>query len=202
MAEDFNFLTQVPLFSRLDREELQSLIKRMHSHTFSSGEEIIKEGDQDRRLFVIVRGSVKVIKSRGQHNERHFATLGPRDYFGEMALMDDLVRSATVVAEEETEVLSLDQWDLHKEIARTPSIATELLKMLSQRIRALEKVVMDSLGGLLPICMHCKNIRDERGSWIRIEDYISDRSEADFTHGICPDCMRKLYPKHFKNEQH
>jgi hypothetical protein len=65
----------------------------------------------------------------------------------------------------------------------------------------MEKFVMNSLGGLLPICLNCKNIRDESGSWVRIEEYITDRSDADFTHGMCPDCMRKLYPKHFSQDR-
>ncbi len=57
-----------------------------------------------------------------------------------------------------------------------------------------------SLKGLLPICANCKKIRTEDGdaeiqkSWIDIESYISDRSDADFTHSICPKCMDELYP--------
>lgn len=48
------------------------------------------------------------------------------------------------------------------------------------------------LSGLLPICAWCKRIRDEKGQWEQLELYISDHSEADFTHGMCPDCARKL----------
>jgi hypothetical protein len=50
------------------------------------------------------------------------------------------------------------------------------------------------LSGLLPICASCKKIRDDKGYWGQIESYISDHSEAEFSHGICPDCMKKLYP--------
>lgn len=50
------------------------------------------------------------------------------------------------------------------------------------------------LRGLLPICASCKKIRDDKGYWNHLEVYIRDHSEADFTHGICPDCMKKLYP--------
>jgi PAS domain S-box-containing protein len=50
------------------------------------------------------------------------------------------------------------------------------------------------LRGLLPICSSCKNIRDERGSWQQIETYIRNRSEADFTHSVCPECAKLLYP--------
>ena len=50
------------------------------------------------------------------------------------------------------------------------------------------------LRGLLPICASCKSIRDTAGYWTQIEQYIEAHSDASFTHGICPDCARKLYP--------
>jgi PAS domain S-box-containing protein len=50
------------------------------------------------------------------------------------------------------------------------------------------------LSGLLPICVSCKNIRDDKGYWKRIESYIKEHSEAEFSHSICPDCAQKLYP--------
>ncbi|MBN1654396.1 MAG: PAS domain S-box protein [Deltaproteobacteria bacterium] len=51
-----------------------------------------------------------------------------------------------------------------------------------------------SLRGIFPICASCKRIRDDKGYWNQIESYIRDHSEAEFTHGICPECMRRLYP--------
>jgi PAS domain S-box-containing protein len=55
-----------------------------------------------------------------------------------------------------------------------------------------------SLSGLLPICASCKKIRDDKGYWSQVENYIQQHSEATFTHGICPDCMKKLYPDYVK----
>jgi hypothetical protein len=57
---------------------------------------------------------------------------------------------------------------------------------------ALDEV--KQLSGLLPICAWCKRIRDEGGNWEPIETYITVHSEADFTHGICPDCARRYHP--------
>jgi len=51
------------------------------------------------------------------------------------------------------------------------------------------------LSGMLPICASCKKIRDDKGYWTQIEAYIRDHSEAEFSHGICPECMKKLYPE-------
>jgi CheY-like chemotaxis protein len=57
---------------------------------------------------------------------------------------------------------------------------------------ALDKVKL--LSGLLPICAHCKNVRDDKGYWSQIEAYIDAHSEVRFSHGICPECVKKLYP--------
>jgi hypothetical protein len=54
------------------------------------------------------------------------------------------------------------------------------------------------LSGMLPICASCKKIRDDNGYWKQIETYISEHSEAQFSHSICPDCMEKLYPEIYR----
>jgi len=55
---------------------------------------------------------------------------------------------------------------------------------------------LHNLRGLLPICASCKKIRDKKGYWEKVEKYIEEHSDVDFTHGICPDCAVKLYPEH------
>ena len=71
-------------------------------------------------------------------------------------------------------------------------------KLIGELKEALAKV--KTLSGLIPICSSCKKIRDDKGYWGQIESYISDHSEAEFSHGICPDCMKKLYPDFADNE--
>lgn len=61
-----------------------------------------------------------------------------------------------------------------------------------EREKALSELKV--LTGMLPICASCKSIRDDQGCWSRIESYIKDHSEAEFSHGICPDCARRIYP--------
>ncbi|MDD5645027.1 MAG: hypothetical protein PHO00_06225, partial [bacterium] len=51
-----------------------------------------------------------------------------------------------------------------------------------------------TLRGLLPICSHCKKIRDDKGYWHQVEEYVGKHSEVAFSHGICPSCRKKLYP--------
>ena len=63
-------------------------------------------------------------------------------------------------------------------------------------VRELQKALSEvkQLSGLLPICSHCKKIRDDKGYWNQIEAYIGDRSEAMFSHSICQECAKKYYP--------
>ncbi|WP_155317081.1 hypothetical protein [Desulfosarcina alkanivorans] len=78
------------------------------------------------------------------------------------------------------------------------------------RVRKYEKVLLDKNGrlrkaldeiktlrGIIPICSHCNQIRDDEGIWKRIEEYVGAHSEARFSHGICPDCIRKYYPAEY-----
>ena len=57
------------------------------------------------------------------------------------------------------------------------------------------------LSGLLPICANCKKVRDDEGYWHDVAVYIHKHSEADFSHGICPDCLQELYPEFYRGEQ-
>ena len=72
----------------------------------------------------------------------------------------------------------------------------ELRRLNAELQAALAKVKI--LSGLLPICASCKKIRDDQGYWHQVEVYIRDHSEAEFSHGICPDCAQKLYPEFYR----
>jgi len=69
--------------------------------------------------------------------------------------------------------------------------------------RNLEKALSEikSLRGILPICAGCKRIRDDAGYWQQVEQYVQEHSEAEFSHSICPDCMKKLYPGYQTDEE-
>jgi len=75
-------------------------------------------------------------------------------------------------------------------------VNTELQTRNEQLQAALDKVKL--LSGLLPICSNCHRIRDDEDNWHDVAVYVRDHSEADFTHGICPPCARKLYPEFYK----
>ena len=69
----------------------------------------------------------------------------------------------------------------------------EQTRLIQELREALARV--KQLGGLLPICSSCKKIRDDQGYWNQIENYLKQHSEAEFTHGICPECAKRLYPE-------
>lgn len=70
-------------------------------------------------------------------------------------------------------------------------------RLVAELQRALSEV--KQLSGFLPICASCKKIRDDKGYWTQIESYISSHSEAQFSHGICPECVKKLYPEQYES---
>jgi PAS domain S-box-containing protein len=82
---------------------------------------------------------------------------------------------------------------ISKDITERKRIEKEREQLIQELTSALAKV--KTLSGLLPICANCKKIRDDHGYWTQIECYIRDHSMADFSHGLCPDCVDGLYPE-------
>jgi len=73
---------------------------------------------------------------------------------------------------------------------------TELRRLNAELQTALDNI--NTLQGLIPICAACKKVRDDEGFWQEVEVYVRDHTEAQFSHGLCPDCARRLYPDYFK----
>jgi Na+/melibiose symporter-like transporter len=87
---------------------------------------------------------------------------------------------------------------IQRDIAARKQAEEERELLIRELQEALAKVKM--LSGMLPICSSCKRIRDDQGYWQRIEEYIRDHSEAEFTHSVCQDCARKLYPELYEED--
>ncbi|MEN8614583.1 hypothetical protein ABFB09_04790 [Dehalogenimonas sp. THU2] len=99
-------------------------------------------------------------------------------------LLEDRVR-------DRTKELTQSNLALERDIVERRRVEAELREALAQ---------VKTLSGLLPICANCKQIRDDKGYWSSVEKYISTHSEAEFTHGICPECLGKLYPSYYGPE--
>ena len=78
------------------------------------------------------------------------------------------------------------------DVSERKKIEKEREELIAELRKAITEI--KQLRGILPICASCKKIRNDRGAWTQIESYISDHSEAEFSHGVCPDCAKKLFP--------
>ena len=194
-----DYLAKISIFSNFKQEDLQRLAQKSRYCFYEMGDVIINEGDRDGGLYILIEGSVDVVKGYRTQKSKRLRSLAAPCYFGEMALIDEMIRTATVVARGKVKALCLDQWDLHAEIEKYPSLAIELLRMLYRRFTALEKIMVESIGGFLPICSCCKKIRDDDGAWHSIEHYLMSYTEHEFSHGICPECRLELYPDVFES---
>ena len=86
---------------------------------------------------------------------------------------------------------------LRQELAERKRVEEHQERLIAQLREALSKI--KTLHGLLPICASCKKIRDDEGYWQDLDAYITDHTEAEFSHGLCPHCAKKLYPGIFKD---
>ena len=123
----------VPLFADLDKRELQGLASTMKERNFKAGHTIANEGQTGIGFFVIAEGTAKVTQGGEER-----ATLGPGDYFGEIALLDDGMRTASVVADSQLKAYGLTSWEFRPLVEGNATIAWKLLKTMAKRLREAE----------------------------------------------------------------
>ncbi|MCH8345686.1 MAG: cyclic nucleotide-binding domain-containing protein [Chloroflexi bacterium] len=136
-------LQKVPIFAGLDRRHLKQLSKLMVPRAFKAGAVIFKENDQAAGFFVIASGKVEVVRDADSDKPHPLATLGPGDFFGEMALFEGQARSATVSCLEDTELLAMTRWDFSAELTSNAEIAVAVLETVVRRLRELEARLTD-----------------------------------------------------------
>jgi len=133
-VEKVLFLKSAPLFSALDSEELAALADIALEKEFAPGEVIFEEGQPAHHLYFLARGKVEVFH-RDDSGEYPIATLGEEECFGEMAILDDETRSASIKALEPTQVLKIDRDSFRELITERPQISFAIFKILSNRLR-------------------------------------------------------------------
>jgi len=135
-------LRRIPLFQHMNYKELLGILGIARGRTFEKGQDIIREGDTGDELFVIFRGAVKVVK-----NGHELAVLRTGGHFGEMGLVDQAPRSATVVADDTTSAIAIDRDSLLKLMRRDSLLAVKLLwsfvQVLSERLRSTNEALAD-----------------------------------------------------------
>lgn len=133
------FLKRVSIFSGMTLEQIRVLTSHLEEQHFLPGEVIILEGDFSQELYILVSGRVRIVKDWSGVHERTLALLTQGDFFGEMAIFESAPRSATVVAEEEAELLVLSPDKFKQTIYQKPDMAFEIFRELSARLRRREE---------------------------------------------------------------
>ena len=131
------FLRRVRLFSELDDHTLREIANAAVEQGWERGQEIVRQGDTGVGAFIIRSGKVEVVQDHAGAAEK-IADLGAGDVFGEMALLDEFPRSATVRTLEPTTCLGITRWHFKGILESHPEIALRLLPMLTRRIRSAE----------------------------------------------------------------
>lgn len=136
--ENIEFLKNVPIFSELNDDTLIKLSQLGTLKSFEKDSIILSEQDAGSALFVMVTGKVKVarVSNDDKNKEVILTLLNPSDFFGEMALLDGLARSATVTSIEDSQVFIIQRNDFLDLIQQHPEVSIALLQELTQRLRA------------------------------------------------------------------
>jgi CRP-like cAMP-binding protein len=128
--EKLELLGTVPLFSDLSRKDLERVMTTSKEAVHGQGESVVTEGRGGVGFHLIIDGKAKVIRGG-----RTVATLGPGEFFGEMALVDDAPRSASVVADTDLVTLVISKWEFRPLIRSNPELAWKLIEHLVARVR-------------------------------------------------------------------
>jgi CRP/FNR family transcriptional regulator, cyclic AMP receptor protein len=132
-------LARVDLFAGLEKKDLQLLATACQERKYSAGSRLIKQGDTGVGLYVITNGTVHITKATDPDKaEIDLGSVGAGNVLGEMSLLDDLPRSATVTAVEDVTALLLPVWEFRTTLRNHPDIALRLLSTLSRRLRRAE----------------------------------------------------------------
>lgn len=140
-------LKKVPFFRTLGKDGIGFIVERLKFKPYEKNETICKSGDPGDKMFIIISGTVKVVVSSDDGEEKIIASLAGGDYFGEMALLTGEPRSASVITTEPSEMFILSKTDFDVIVERFPSITLSMGKIMSQRLRdTLQKAAKSGTG--------------------------------------------------------
>ncbi len=139
-------LGAVPVFSHLGSRPRTRLAQLFCCRTYRAGDVIVRQGDTSMSFYVVLSGAVRIVRHAGEDARVEIVEEGPGSFFGEMGVIDDQPRAATVVALEPTECALLAKWDFQRELQADPEIGLALITVLNARIRTLEERLTRSGG--------------------------------------------------------
>ena len=134
MSSTAEFLAGVPLFSSCTPEEIEAIAQSAQEESFDAGQIIVTQGMPGQAFYLVTSGRVEIVR-----DGRSLGAFGVGDFFGEMSLLDNAPRSATIRAIEPTTCIMLSSWDFKSLLEKNPSIAVRLLEVLSRRLRVADE---------------------------------------------------------------
>jgi CRP-like cAMP-binding protein len=166
ITQTADFLATVPLFSGLQRDEIQRFADLTRERAYPKGSVILFQDDPGDSLFVLRAGRVKVVLIGEDGREVILGVLEPGAHFGELALIDDQPRSAHVIAMDDSQLLILRREDFRRRVEANPTVAWALLTELSRRLRRADVkigglVLLDVPGRIARLLL---DLADESGS--------------------------------------
>lgn len=132
---DIQLLRQVPLFAKLSESHLKKLAKRLVKREYEKGQVIITQGKGGEGLFIIRDGTAEAIRTHPDGESIVVNEFGEMDFFGELALLDEGLRTASVVATSDISCFVLTSWDVKGILRDEPEIAISMLEELANRFR-------------------------------------------------------------------
>ena len=137
--EALDSLRTIPLFAVVEDEALEALADLLIERRIPKHQTIVEEGLAGDYMYVIRDGQVKVTKLSGDGREKILGLLGPGDFFGEMSLLDNSERSASVKSLTETRIMALSRSDFLKELRNNPDLAMAVIQELTRRVRQMDE---------------------------------------------------------------
>jgi CRP/FNR family cyclic AMP-dependent transcriptional regulator len=138
-----NFLQGIPIFAGLDDTALLNVAEAVEETIVKAGSVIVNEGEPGDRMFIVYSGRVEVVKHLAKPNQTLLAVFGPKDFMGEMSIIECVTRSASLRAVEETFLFGLRSIDLYHLFQRRPDqyaiVILNIARDLSRRLRALDE---------------------------------------------------------------
>ena len=135
LKQTVGFLHKIPLFQGLNNRQYEHLAKRMVERTYDAGKAIVSQDQGGEGFFIIVTGKAEAFRERSDGAKVVVNNFGPTDYFGELALLDDGLRTASVITTEPTNCLVLTRWDFLGALREDVEMSILILQELAKRFR-------------------------------------------------------------------
>jgi len=193
-------LRNVSLFATLNEKDMEVISKIIFINTYAKGEVVFQEGEKGDSLYIILKGQVKVCLYDEDGREYILAAIGKDGFFGELALIDELPRSANAITLENSELLIIRRHDFTRLLMENPMITIAILKVLSRRLRETDERIrwLAFLSVEGRILKYLLGIGEKEG--VKVKDYIIiEKGPTQIDIASSCGCSRETVSRMIKN---